>query len=229
MIPTVTALDAVSARTPAVRVPIESLAEPLGLTDIQVRRFHGLGETGLDPERSQADLPRAAADDAVTWQRLCLPVDFPVERVPLSNAPVNGHLFGADAFADHAAAHERGLPRAGVRYLVGAVGAGAGATFSAMVFQHWVRSALEATMTAPDARGDTESPRHGHPPEPRLHRHAVVLRGVPVQRHAVHRAAPGPRPPAAAGAGGGRRAGRVALRLDGDAAARAPRRRPALR
>lgn len=313
MIPTVTALDAVSVYTPAVRVPIESLAEPLGLTDIQVRlfrRFHGLGEISLDPERSLADLLRAAIDgvgslrgrehlvryvvygrampvvvpypdnplhevcrevglghalaftvthqscasgllalesagrlleadpdpdalalvltgekaftrdarllpgtsifgegasaalvsahgprdqvlsfacaqrgefdtefgesaerfqreyrpalaevireavdeaglalddialvlphnvNVVTWQRLCLLMDFPVQRVLLSNVPVNGHLFCSDAFANYATARERGLLREGDRYLVAAVGAGAGATFSAMVFQH---------------------------------------------------------------------------------------------
>ncbi|WP_231648354.1 3-oxoacyl-[acyl-carrier-protein] synthase III C-terminal domain-containing protein [Saccharothrix sp. NRRL B-16348] len=313
MIPIVTALDAVSVYTPAVRVPIESLAEPLGLTDMQVRlfrRFHGLGEISLDPERSLADLLRAAIDgigalrgrehlvryvvygrampvvvpypdnplhevcreaglghalaftvthqscasgllaletagrlleadpdpdalalvltgekaftrdarllpgtsifgegasaglvsahgprdrmlsfacaqrgefdtefgesaerfqreyrpslagvireavdeaglalddialvlphnvNVVTWQRLCLLMDFPVERVLLSNVPVNGHLFCSDAFANYTTARERGLLREGDRYLVAAVGAGAGATFSAMVFQH---------------------------------------------------------------------------------------------
>jgi 3-oxoacyl-[acyl-carrier-protein] synthase-3 len=309
----VTAIDAVSVYTPAFRVPIENLADPLGLTDVQVRlfrRFHGLGEIRFDPDRSLADLLRMAtsgitalrgqehrvryvihgrampvvvpyprnplhdvcrelglehaltftvtqqscasgllavelagrllaadpAGDAlalvltgekaftrdaqllpgtsifgegaaaclvsatgrrdrllayacaqrgefdaefgepaerfqreyrpslaevirravrdagltlddirlilphnvniVTWQRLCLLLDFPVERVVLSNVPVNGHLFCADAFANYQTARERGLLRAGDRYLAAAVGAGAGATFSAMVFEH---------------------------------------------------------------------------------------------
>ncbi|HET9143139.1 3-oxoacyl-[acyl-carrier-protein] synthase III C-terminal domain-containing protein [Actinophytocola sp.] len=308
-----TALDAVSVYTPAFRVPIENLADPLGLTDMQVRlfrRFHGLGEIRFDPDRSLADLLRTAAtgidelrgrehrvryvvygrampvvvpyprnplhevcgelglghaltftvtqqscasgllavqlagrllagdpadgalalvltgekaftrdarllpgtsifgegsaaclvsatgkrdrllsyacdqrgefdaelgepnerfqreyrpalaevirravadagltlDDIrlvlphnvniVTWQRLCLLLDFPVERVMLSNVPINGHLFCADAFANYQTARERGLLCEGDRYLVAAVGAGAGATFAAMVFQH---------------------------------------------------------------------------------------------
>ncbi|QFZ21227.1 3-oxoacyl-[acyl-carrier-protein] synthase III C-terminal domain-containing protein [Saccharothrix syringae] len=308
-----TALDAVSVYTPAHRVPIESLAEPLELTDVQVRlfrRFHGLGEVRLDPDRSLADLLRAALDglvelrgrehrvryvihgrampvvvpyphnplhevcrefglahalaftathqscasgllavelagrllaadadddalalvlagekaftrdarllpgtsifgegasaclvsangrrdrllsyacdqrgefdtefgertelfqreyrpslagvirravadaglglddialvlphnvNVVTWQRLCTLMGFPVRRVLLCNVPVNGHFFCADAFANHRTAVERGLLREGDRYLVATVGAGAGATFSAMVFEH---------------------------------------------------------------------------------------------
>jgi 3-oxoacyl-[acyl-carrier-protein] synthase-3 len=308
-----TALDAVSVYTPALRMPIENLAAPLGLTDIQVRlfrRFHGLNEVRLDPERSLPDLLRTAAsgiaalrgqehrvryviygrampvvvpypgnplhdvcrelglehaltftvtqqscasgllaielagrmlahdptdgalalvltgekaftrdaqllpgtsifgegasaclvsatgkrdrllayacnqrgefdaeigesaerfqreyrpslaevirravdvagltlDDirlilphnvnVVTWQRLCLLLKFPVERVLLSNVPINGHVFCVDAFANYQTARERGLLHEGEHYLVAAVGAGNGATFAAMVFQH---------------------------------------------------------------------------------------------
>src|SRR5580704_4229044 len=53
-----TALEAVSVYLPPVRIPIESLAGPLGLTGMQVklfRRFHGLREVGRDPD---ASLPR---------------------------------------------------------------------------------------------------------------------------------------------------------------------------
>src|ERR1700690_3338818 len=53
-----TALEAVSVYLPA-RVPIESLAAPLGLTDMQVklfRRFHGLREVGREPDGSLQDL-----------------------------------------------------------------------------------------------------------------------------------------------------------------------------
>lgn len=309
----VTALDAVSVYTPALRVPVENLADPLALTDVQVRlfrRFHGLGEIRQDPDRSLAELLHAAAsgitalrgrehrvryvihgrampvvvpyprnplhdvcrelglahaltftvtqqscasgllalelagrllagdpdgdalalvltgektftrdarllpgtsifgegaaaclvsadgprdrllayacdqrgefdaefgesaerfqreyrpaladvirravadagltlDDiglilphnvnVVTWQRLCLLIDFPVQRVVLSNVPVNGHLFCADAFANYQTAREHGMLREGDRYLIAAVGAGAGATFAAMVFEH---------------------------------------------------------------------------------------------
>jgi 3-oxoacyl-[acyl-carrier-protein] synthase-3 len=74
--------------------------------------------------------------NVVTWQRLCLLLDYPVERVLLSNVPTNGHLFCVDAFANHQTAVAGGLVRDGDHYLVAAVGAGNGATFAAMVFQH---------------------------------------------------------------------------------------------
>src|ERR1022692_2481758 len=68
-----TALEAVSVYLPPVRVPIESLAGSLGLTDMQVRifgRFHGLKEVGRDPDTSlQAMLMKAAAGlDALRGQ-----------------------------------------------------------------------------------------------------------------------------------------------------------------
>src|SRR5438552_12530512 len=68
-----TALEAVSVYLPPVRTPIESLAGPLGLTDMQVklfRRFHGLREVGRDPDASpQALLMKAAAGlDALRGQ-----------------------------------------------------------------------------------------------------------------------------------------------------------------
>lgn len=59
-----TALEAVSVYLPPVRIPIESLAGPLGLTDMQVklfRRFHGLREVGRDPDASLYDLLMKAA------------------------------------------------------------------------------------------------------------------------------------------------------------------------
>lgn len=74
--------------------------------------------------------------NVVTWQRLCLLMDFPVARVVLSNVPTGGHLFCSDAFANYETASRLGLLREGDRYVVAAVGAGAGATFSAMVFEH---------------------------------------------------------------------------------------------
>src|SRR5260370_30372528 len=49
-----TALEAVSVYLP-VRIPIETLAGELGLTDMQVklfRRFHGLREVGRDQDAS---------------------------------------------------------------------------------------------------------------------------------------------------------------------------------
>ncbi|MFI9643186.1 3-oxoacyl-[acyl-carrier-protein] synthase III C-terminal domain-containing protein [Micromonospora sp. NPDC051925] len=59
-----TALDAVSVHLPQRRVPIESLAGPLGLTEMQVRlfrRFHGLDQVRRDPDLSLHDLLLHAA------------------------------------------------------------------------------------------------------------------------------------------------------------------------
>lgn len=72
----------------------------------------------------------------VTWQRMCRLIGFPQERVLLDNIAGNGHVFCADAFLNYQTARERGLLADGDRYLVATVGAGHGATFAAMVFQH---------------------------------------------------------------------------------------------
>lgn len=72
----------------------------------------------------------------VTWQRMCRLIGFPPERVLLDNIAGNGHVFCADAFLNYRTARERGLLAGGDRYLVATVGAGHGATFAAMVFQH---------------------------------------------------------------------------------------------
>ncbi|MFJ6194890.1 3-oxoacyl-[acyl-carrier-protein] synthase III C-terminal domain-containing protein [Micromonospora sp. NPDC092111] len=72
----------------------------------------------------------------VTWQRLCRLIGLPVDRVLLDNVRETGHVFCADAFANYRTACERGLLSPGDRYLVAAVGAGDGATFAAMVFEH---------------------------------------------------------------------------------------------
>jgi 3-oxoacyl-[acyl-carrier-protein] synthase III len=72
----------------------------------------------------------------VTWQRMCLLLKFPRERVLLDNIPTSGHVFCADVFVNYATACERGLLQPGDRYLAAAVGAGGGATFAAMVFEH---------------------------------------------------------------------------------------------
>src|SRR5215831_15276430 len=68
-----TALEAVSVYLPPERIPVESLAGPLGLTEMQVklfRRFHGLREVGRDPDASpQRLLMKAAAGlDALRGQ-----------------------------------------------------------------------------------------------------------------------------------------------------------------
>lgn len=72
----------------------------------------------------------------VAWQRLCRRIGYPVDRVLLDNVPLTAHVFCADAFVNYRTARARGLLRPGDRYLVAAAGAGRGATFSAMVFQH---------------------------------------------------------------------------------------------
>jgi 3-oxoacyl-[acyl-carrier-protein] synthase III len=72
----------------------------------------------------------------VTWQRMCKLLPFPADRVVLDNIPASGHVFCADLFTNYITACERGLLRPGDRYLAAAVGAGGGATFAAMVFEH---------------------------------------------------------------------------------------------
>jgi 3-oxoacyl-[acyl-carrier-protein] synthase-3 len=72
--------------------------------------------------------------NALSWQRLCRKIGFPVSRVLLDNVPVTGHAFCADPFINYVTATARGLLRPGDRYLIAA--AGVGATFSAMVVEH---------------------------------------------------------------------------------------------
>ena len=72
--------------------------------------------------------------NALSWQRLGRRIGFPADRVLLSNVPVTGHAFCADAFINYTTAADRGLLRPGSRYLLAA--AGLGATFSAMVVEH---------------------------------------------------------------------------------------------
>jgi 3-oxoacyl-[acyl-carrier-protein] synthase-3 len=93
-----------------------------------------VAEAGISLDDIRLILPHNV--NVVTWQRLCLLLEFPVERVLLSNVPINGHVFCADAFANYQTALERELLREGDHYLLAAVGSGKGATFSAMVFQH---------------------------------------------------------------------------------------------
>ena len=63
-----TALEAVSVYLPPLRIPIESLAGPSGLTEMQVklfRRFHGPREIRLDPQLSLEGLLLRAGGKAV--------------------------------------------------------------------------------------------------------------------------------------------------------------------
>lgn len=93
-----------------------------------------LDEAGLTLDDIRLVLPHNV--NVVTWRRTCLLLKFPLDRVMLDNIPASGHVFCADVFANYATACERGLLRPGDRYLAAAVGAGGGATFAAMVFEH---------------------------------------------------------------------------------------------
>src|SRR5215467_8608598 len=93
-----------------------------------------LDEAGLTLDDIRLVLPHNV--NVVTWQRMCLLLKFPRDRVLLDNIPASGHVFCVDMFANYKTACERGLLRPGDRYLAAAVGAGGGATFAAMVFEH---------------------------------------------------------------------------------------------
>jgi 3-oxoacyl-[acyl-carrier-protein] synthase III len=93
-----------------------------------------LDEAGLALDDIRVVLPHNV--NMVTWQRMCLLLGFPRDRVLLDNIPTSGHVFCADVFANYKTACERGLLAPGDRYLAAAVGAGGGATFAAMVFEH---------------------------------------------------------------------------------------------
>ncbi len=74
--------------------------------------------------------------NVVAWKQLCATTGFPLRRVLLDNVPLIGHSFCADPFINYQTAAQRGLLKPGEKYLIAAVGAGLGATFSAMVFEH---------------------------------------------------------------------------------------------
>jgi 3-oxoacyl-[acyl-carrier-protein] synthase III len=93
-----------------------------------------LDAAGLTLDDIRVVLPHNV--NLVTWQRMCLLLNFPRDRVVLDNIPASGHVFCADVFVNYKTACERGLLQPGDRYLAAAVGAGGGATFAAMVFEH---------------------------------------------------------------------------------------------
>ncbi len=74
--------------------------------------------------------------NVVAWQRVCKRIGYPLDRVLLDHVADYGHVFCADAFLNHRTAVERALLRPGDRYVIAAAGAGRGASFSAMVFEH---------------------------------------------------------------------------------------------
>ena len=93
-----------------------------------------LDEAGLALGDIRLVLPHNV--NLVTWRRMCTLLNFPVDRVMLENIAACGHVFCADMFVNYQTACQRGLLRPGDRYLAAAVGAGGGATFAAMVFEH---------------------------------------------------------------------------------------------
>jgi 3-oxoacyl-[acyl-carrier-protein] synthase-3 len=101
------------------------------LAEVMLR---ALDEAGLTLDDIRVILPHNV--NMVTWQRMCLLLKFPRDRVLLDNIPTSGHVFCADLFINYQTACERGLLQPGDRYLAAAVGAGGGATFAAMVFEH---------------------------------------------------------------------------------------------
>jgi 3-oxoacyl-[acyl-carrier-protein] synthase-3 len=93
-----------------------------------------LNEADVTLDDIQVVLPHNV--NLVTWQRMCKLLKFPKDRVVLDNIETSGHVYCADMFLNYQTACERGLLRPGDRYLAAAVGAGGGATFAAMVFEH---------------------------------------------------------------------------------------------
>jgi 3-oxoacyl-[acyl-carrier-protein] synthase-3 len=93
-----------------------------------------VGRAGLELTDIAVILPHNV--NQVAWQRTCKRIGYPLDRVLLDHVAEHGHVFCADAFINHRTAVERGLLRPGDRYVIAAAGAGRGATFSAMVFEH---------------------------------------------------------------------------------------------
>ncbi|WP_433218726.1 3-oxoacyl-[acyl-carrier-protein] synthase III C-terminal domain-containing protein [Dactylosporangium sp. CS-047395] len=93
-----------------------------------------VAKAGLGLDDIAAILPHNV--NQVAWQRTCKRIGYPLDRVLLEHVADFGHVFCADAFINHRTAVERGLLRPGDRYVIAAAGAGRGATFSAMVFEH---------------------------------------------------------------------------------------------
>jgi 3-oxoacyl-[acyl-carrier-protein] synthase-3 len=93
-----------------------------------------LDDAGVPLDEISLILPHNV--NLVSWRRVGKLLGVPLTRVLLDNVLSAGHMFCADAFVNYRTAYERGLLRPGDRYLVAAAGAGLGATFSAMVFEH---------------------------------------------------------------------------------------------
>ena len=72
----------------------------------------------------------------VAWRKVCRRLGVPPAKVVLDNVATLGHVFCADAFINYRTAQQRGLLRRGERYVMAAAGAGFGAAFAALVFEH---------------------------------------------------------------------------------------------
>jgi 3-oxoacyl-[acyl-carrier-protein] synthase-3 len=135
------ARDRLLAYASSVRGEFDS---PTGENDARLQREYrpslaevmhrALDEAGLALGDIRVVLPHNV--NLVTWQRMCVLLKYPRDRVVLDNIPASGHVFCADLFVNYRTACERGLLQPGDRYLAAAVGAGGGATFAAMVFEH---------------------------------------------------------------------------------------------
>lgn len=73
--------------------------------------------------------------NAPIWRQVCRILGFPLDRVVLDNLATYGHVFCADAFINYRTAVHRELLSPGDHYVM-AAGAGRGAAFAAMVFEH---------------------------------------------------------------------------------------------
>jgi 3-oxoacyl-[acyl-carrier-protein] synthase-3 len=93
-----------------------------------------VAKAGLRMEDIRLILPHNV--NVVAWQRVCKRIGYPLDQVVLEHVATDGHVFCADAFINYQTAVSGGLLSPGDRYVVAAAGAGRGATFSAMVFEH---------------------------------------------------------------------------------------------
>jgi 3-oxoacyl-[acyl-carrier-protein] synthase-3 len=100
-----------------------------------------LAQAGLSLDDVSVILPHNV--NLITWRRLAKRLGVPTSRVLLDNVPTAGHVFCVDAFLNYQTARDRGLLRPGDRFVVAAAGAGLGATFSAMVFEHQVGGGVD--------------------------------------------------------------------------------------
>jgi len=93
-----------------------------------------VARAGLEMDQISLILPHNV--NRMAWQRACRRLAFPIDQVVLENVAAYGHVFCADHFINYQTAQRRGQLRPGDRYVLAAAGAGRGAVFSAMVFEH---------------------------------------------------------------------------------------------